>query len=188
MMIIEDVIIPAELCGEIFFCCDLKKCKGACCVAGDAGAPLEPDEIGHIIDGLEYIKPFMQKQAAEIITVDNIYDYDQEGNLVTSLLNDRECIFTNFEAGIAICAIERAYQQRRIHLRKPASCFLYPIRVTKEGGFRKLTYHRWDICNAAVEHGNNHKIRLLDFLRVPLKEKFGKEWFKLLHQALKNKK
>lgn len=185
MKIIQDVIVPGEFTDELYFCCDLRKCKGACCVAGDAGAPLLPEEIGYIIDGLEEIKTYMQPGAAEIIRPENIFDYDQEGNLVTSLLNDRECIFTFFEAGIAYCSIEKAFKNKKISFRKPVSCFLYPIRVTQEGALRKINYHRWDICQPAVEYGNNHRIRLLDFLSLPLKEKFGKEWYKLLHDLMK---
>jgi len=184
MKIIEDVLIPADF-HRIRFCCDLRKCKGACCVAGDAGAPLEAEEIELIQDHLEVIRPFMQPQAAEIVTCDNLFDYDQDGNLVTALLDHRECVFTNFEMGIAYCAIEKAFQKKNISIRKPISCFLYPIRVVKEGQFRKLIYHQWDICDSAVEHGQNNNIRLADFLRVPLKEKFGKEWYKMFHDMLK---
>ncbi len=185
MKIIQDVIIPTELTNDLYFCCDLKKCKGACCVAGDAGAPLLPEEIGFIIEDLEVIKEFMQPEAAQIISPENIYDYDQDGNLVTALLHDQECIFTCFEAGIAYCAMEKAYKNKRISFRKPISCFLYPIRISSEGAFKKINYHRWDICQPAVEYGNNHKIKLLDFLSIPLKEQFGKEWYKLLHDSLK---
>lgn len=184
MKIVEDVLIPEEL-QNIRFCCDLKKCKGACCVAGDAGAPLEPIEIELIQQHLEEIKPYMQKHAAETVHFDNLFDYDQEGNMVTALLNHSECIFANFEAGIAFCAIEKAFLHKNISIRKPISCFLYPIRIVKEGQFRKLVYHQWDICKPAVEYGHNHNIHLMDFLRVALKEKFGKEWYKLMHQLMK---
>lgn len=184
MKIIDDVLVPAEL-HKVNFCCDLRKCKGACCVAGDAGAPIEAEEIELIQEYLEAIKSFMQPKAAEIINCDNLFDYDQDGNFVTALLNHKECVFTNFEAGIAYCAIEKAYQKRKIAIRKPISCFLYPIRVVKEGVFRKLVYHHWDICHSALEYGNNNKIRLVDFLQVPLREKFGKEWYKLFYKANK---
>jgi len=185
MKIIEDVIVSAEINNKLNFCCDLKKCKGACCVAGDAGAPLDPEEIAFIQDALEHIKPFMQNHAAMIIHPDNVFDYDQDGNLVTALLDDTECIFTYFEKGVAFCAIEKAYLQKKISFRKPISCFLYPIRVTKEGGFQKINYDKWGICRSAIEHGNNHKIRLIDFLKVPLIAKFGKEWYKLFHASFK---
>lgn len=185
MIIIEDVIIPEEFRGDLYFCCDLTRCKGACCVAGDAGAPLEKEETDALIEYLDFIRPYMQKEAAELITRENLFDFDHEGNMVTALLNDRECIFANFESGVAVCAIEKAYNAKKIPIRKPVSCFLYPIRVSKEGSFRKINYHRWDICIPAVEKGLSKKVKLIDFLRVPLKEKFGRDWYTLLYNALK---
>jgi hypothetical protein len=186
MLIVQNVIVPQEFQNDLYFCCDLAKCKGACCIAGDAGAPLKLSEINSLIEHLNLIRPFMQKQAAEIISPENLFDYDQEGNPVTALLNNRECVFTNFKAGIAYCSIEKAFSLKQIPIRKPVSCFLYPIRVQKEGAFEKIIYHRWDICRPAVEYGTNRKITLVDFLQKPLKENFGREWYSLFHNALKN--
>jgi hypothetical protein len=188
MDIIGDVLIPSEFKKQnLYFCCDIKKCKGACCVAGDAGAPLDPEEIGEILDALDLVRPYMQKNAAEMVTENNFFDYDPEGNLVTALLNDRECVFTNFSKGIAFCAIEKAFLEKKIKFRKPVSCFLYPIRVTSNGTLRKIVFHRWEICQSGIEFGNNRKIKLVDFLSVPLREKFGKEWMSLFYNFLKNK-
>lgn len=188
MDIIGDVLIPVELKRtDLYFCCNLKKCKGACCVAGDAGAPIEPHEISAIQDCLEIIKPYMQKKASEMITPENLFDYDPEGNIVTSLLNDRECVFANFSGGIAYCAIEKAFLEKKITFRKPVSCFLYPLRVSDEGVLRKVVYHSWEICQPGIEFGNNRKIKLIDFLQVPLREKFGKEWYTHFRNLLKNK-
>jgi hypothetical protein len=127
----------------------------------------------------------MQSEAAEMVTTENLFDFDHEGNMVTSLLNDKECVFTNFESGIAVCSIEKAFNAKKIPFRKPVSCFLYPIRVNKEGALRKITYHRWDICQPAIEKGRKSKTRLIDFLRVPLKDKFGRDWYNLFFKALK---
>lgn len=187
MIIVGDVLVPEDLKSKQYFCCNLQKCKGACCVLGDAGAPLEPEEIEEIQNALPKIRPFMQKVAAEAINEDNLFDYDHEGNLVTALIHDKECVFAFFEGGIAFCAIEKAFLQKQITFRKPISCHLYPIRITKDGAFKKLTYHKWDICHDAVELGRNQKILLIDYIREPLKRKFGREWMIMLHDALKRK-
>lgn len=188
MNIIENVLIPDELTKELYFCCNVKKCKGVCCIDGDAGAPLEKHEIEIIQDCLEFVKPYMQKEAAEVVDDNNLFDYDDEGNLVTSLLENDDCIFVNFENDIAFCAIERAFLEKKIDFRKPISCYLYPIRVNKEGGFQKLTYHKWDICDTAVVNGKRKKIRMIDFLKKPLIEKFGKEWYNLFFSYINKKK
>ena len=188
MDIIGDVLVPAEFKRDnLYFCCDLTKCKGICCVAGDAGAPLDPHEIDQIQDALPMIKPYMQKEAAETITEENLFDYDFDGHLVTSLFNDRECVFTNFTNGIAFCAIEKAFLAKKIKFRKPISCFLYPIRVIDKGTLKQIMYQRWDICQPGVECGHKEKIKLVDFLSVPLQEKFGKEWLELFRNSLKKK-
>lgn len=184
MLIIENVLIPVEFKKELFFCCDLSKCKGACCVSGDAGAPLESWEIDPIQDNLSIIKSFMQPHIAESIDENSIFDFDENGNFVTSLYFENECVFTNFENGIAYCAIERAYEQKLISFRKPISCFLYPIRIENKPNFQKITYHRWNICKHARVCGQDKKVKLLDFLKNPLIEKFGARWYDLLKKNL----
>lgn len=187
MIIIDDVLVPVEFKKNLHFCCDLKKCKGACCVAGDAGAPLEDWEVDKIQESLQKVKPFMQKEIADNIDENSVFDFDMDGNLVTSLHNSKECVFTFFEQGIAYCAIEKAYNLKLIDFRKPISCYLYPIRVEKTSNFRKISYHRWDICQFAIEYGNNNKIKLVDFIKNPLKEKFGRDWLKLFYETIKKK-
>ncbi len=187
MAIVDNIIISSELTAHLHFCCYTKKCKGACCVAGDAGAPLEEEEVEYLQNNLEMIKPYMQKHAEMIVHPDNLYDFDEEGQLVTSLIDDNECIFTNFENGIAYCAVEKAWFEKKITFRKPISCFLYPIRISKDGAFLKLHYHKWDICQSAVEYGRQQHIQLIDFLKTPLIEKFGNDWYKKFYNIIKNK-
>jgi hypothetical protein len=184
MDLIQDVIVPQELKSPLYFCCHIEKCKGACCVAGDAGAPIDPIEIEQIQNTLPFVKPYMQEEAALFVNEQNFFDYDTDGNFVTSLIDDRECIFTNFTSGIAYCAIEKAFVNKKISFRKPLSCFLYPIRVTREGAFLKINYHQWDICVSAKQHGQQQRILLVDFLKEPLKQKFGKEWYKLFYNLI----
>lgn len=185
MIIINDVLVPVEFKKNLHFCCDLKKCKGACCVLGDAGAPLEDWEVDKIQECLPIVKPFMQTQIAEKIDENSVFDFDLDGNLVTALHNSTECVFTFFERGIAYCAIEKAFNLKLIDFRKPISCYLYPIRIDEKANFSKISYHRWDICQPAIELGNNKKIKLVDFIKNPLKEKFGRDWLKMFYEAIK---
>lgn len=186
MILIENVLVdPVLLQKNTFFCCDVLVCKGACCVAGDAGAPLEMEEIIFIQDHLDDIKPFMQSQIAEYINTENFFDYDADGNLVTALHNGKECVFAYFHENIAYCAIESAFMLRKISFRKPISCFLYPIRVETNGYFKKIIYHRWDICRCAIKKGQQSGCHILHFLKEALQQKFGKKWYILLYQKFR---
>ncbi len=179
MIAIENTII-SESIKEIYFCCDLKKCKGACCVEGDAGAPLEEDEISILEDEIKNILPFMREKGKEIIEKNGVFDYDEFGNYVTPLINDRECAYVIFENDIAFCAIEKAYNLNKISFRKPVSCHLYPIRITKYKDFDAVNYHKWFICEKALINGKREKITLYKFVKDALIRKFGKKWYEEL--------
>jgi len=179
MIAIENTIISKSI-KEIYFCCDLKKCKGACCVEGDAGAPLEEDEISILEDEIKNILPFMMEKGKEIIEKNGVFDYDEFGNYVTPLINDRECAYVIFENDIAFCAIEKAYNLNKISFRKPVSCQLYPIRITKYKDFDAVNYHKWFICEKALVNGKREKITLYKFVKDALIRKFGKKWYEEL--------
>jgi len=111
---------------------------------------------------------------------------DYDGELVTSLVNGKECVFTYFDAdGICKCAIDNAYREGRISVRKPVSCHLYPIRLTEYSDFTAVNYHRWSICEPAVRLGRKEGIPLYRFLREPLTRKFGEEWYNEVCEAAK---
>lgn len=177
MLAVGSVIISDNILNQ-YFTCDISCCKGACCVVGDAGAPLEEEEISVLEDCLEKIKPFMSEKSIEVVAKIGVFDYDMEGVLVTPLVNDSECIFVYFEENAAKCAIEKAYLEGKIGFQKPISCHLYPIRVTKNDYFEVLNYHKWDICKAARKRGKILNISLLDYLKEPLIRKYGNEWIK----------
>jgi hypothetical protein len=186
MIPIDNCIISDELL-QVCFACDLKKCKGACCVEGDAGAPLEEDEISVLEDCLEKIKPYMIPEGVEVVESIGVFDYDMDGNYATPLINNRECAFICFDGDIAFCAIEKAWLDKKIKFQKPISCHLYPIRIQKYDGFEAVNYHRWSICDKALVNGKRNNIPVYKFLREPLIRKYGKKWYQQLEAEFKGK-
>lgn len=172
------------------FCCNLKACKGVCCIEGDSGAPLENEEKELIERDYDKIKPFMREEGRKAIEEKGIYYIDSEHDTVTMLINEKECAFTIFDnEGIAACAIERAWEAGVTDFRKPISCWLYPIRTKQFRELRGVNYDEWDICKAAVIFGKNNNIPVYKFLKEPLIKKFGEEWYgQLEHYAKKIKK
>lgn len=183
MIIIDNTIISEEI-RDIHFCCNIEKCKGACCVEGDAGAPLEEEEISELEDYIDRIKPFMQKEGVSVVEKSGVFDYDMHGEYVTPLIADKDCAFVYYEKDIARCAIEKAYEEKKIGLRKPLSCHLYPIRIKKHNGFDAVNYHKWSICRPACIKGKEINLPLFRFLKEPLIRKFGEEWYKKLLQSI----
>ena len=177
MLSINNTIISDDVLNQ-YFACDVSRCKGACCIVGDAGAPLEEYEISILEDCLEKIKPYMSEKSIEIVSQMGVFDYDVEGVLVTPLVNDSECVFVYFDENDAKCAIEKAFLEGKIDFQKPISCHLYPIRIEKNNYFDVLNYHKWDICNDAVKYGKSLNIKLLDYLKTPLTRKYGNDWIK----------
>ncbi len=176
MKVIGNLIVPDEL-HSACFSCDLNQCKGACCVEGDAGAPLTEEEISLLEDYIDRVFPFMEPEGRKIVGYNGVFDWDMEGQYVTPLVNDRECAFAIFREGIALCAIEQAHAAGVIPLQKPESCHLYPLRLKKmENGMTRIYYHQWHICEPARENGQKKGIKLIDFLEKALVNKFGKEW------------
>lgn len=177
MISLDNTLISDDI-RDSFFCCDLGQCKGGCCVEGDAGAPLEEEEISLIEDCLEFILPYMPPGGQDIVNANGVFDYDAEGNYVTPLVNDGECAFVCHENGIARCAIEKAFGERAIPFPKPISCHLYPIRVRKlANGNEALNYHKWHLCKYAVEKGYAENLFLYRFLDQALIRKYGRAWY-----------
>ena len=180
MVEVGDVVVSLDIFKEKFLC-DLKVCQGVCCIEGDAGAPVELEEIAAIEDALPIIWNDLSPEAQEIINKQGVAYIDKEGDLVTSIVNGKDCAFSyHDEKGCCFCAIEKAFQQGKIKFRKPISCFLYPIRVKKRGTFSALNYTRWDICKAAVILGQKENLPVFKFLKEPLIQKFGESWYQEL--------
>ncbi len=185
MIKIDDTLVSDDL-KEVFFSCHLSQCHGDCCVEGDAGAPLEEEEISVLEDYIDEIKPFMNEKGRAVVEKSGVFDYDVDGELVTPLVNDRECAFVVFEKGIAFCAIEKAWLAGKIDFQKPVSCHLYPVRVSKLKNHRAVNYEHWDICKAALIKGKEENTPLYRYLEVPLIRKFGKEWYRKLVASFEN--
>ncbi len=184
-MIIFDNTIISDAFIEARFCCDLPRCKGMCCIEGDAGAPLSPEEVGIIEENLDAIKPYMRQEGVAEVEANDVFDYDEQGDLVTSIINNKECVFVYFhDNGTALCAIEKAFLEGKISFRKPISCYLYPVRIIEKDGFIYIDYHRWNICSSAVKKGMKEGIPLYKFLKEPLTCRFSEEWYSKLVKTL----
>lgn len=177
MFQIQDTLVSLDLAEE-FFCCDLSKCLGACCIEGDAGAPVTPDEVEKIKEALPAIEADMLPRAIDEVRRNGVAYTDPDGDLVTTLLDGRNCAFSCYgPGGVCLCALEKARREGRTSWLKPASCALYPLRLTEYPSFTAVNYHRWDICRDAVANGRRLGIRLYQFLEQPLTERFGAEWY-----------
>lgn len=177
MLQIGNTLVSLDLI-EKFFCCDLDKCHGECCIEGDAGAPVSNEELDKIKEILPEIWDDLLPQAKEVINRQGVGYVDEDGDLVTSIVDGKNCVFTCYgENGMCFCAIEKAFREGRIDFYKPISCHLYPVRLTEYPTFTSVNYHRWKICKAAEVLGRSSNIRLYQFLEQPLVRKFGKEWY-----------
>ena len=153
MIQIDDKIVSSELLTERF-CCDLSHCKGICCVEGNAGAPLEIDEVEVLEHEWEAYRPYMKPEGIEAVERQGFMVLDEDGDLTTPLIGEAECAYSFEENGVTMCAIERAWREGRTPFRKPISCHLYPIRlITLSNGTVGLNYHRWDVCDSARRLG-----------------------------------
>lgn len=169
---------------EALFICDLCKCKGQCCVDGESGAPLTREEHDQIQAILPEIWDDLSPKAQELISEQGISYTDTDGELVTSIVNGEECVFTYYdENGICKCAIDTAYREGRIAVQKPISCHLYPIRLTDYADYTAVNYHQWSICRPAVKLGRKEGVPLYRFLREPLIRRFGEEWYNEVCEA-----
>jgi len=165
------------------FSCDLERCHGACCVHGDSGAPLEIEETRILDENFPAIKPFLRPEAALFIEKVGKHVIDSDTDIVTPLLNGKECAYTVFEKGIARCGIEKAWNAGAIKFRKPLSCHLYPIRKTRYKDFDAYNYHQWDLCKPARENGNNLDMPVYEFCKDALQRDIGNEEFEELRIA-----
>jgi hypothetical protein len=177
-MIISGEVLLSEELFESKFVCDLGSCKGACCVAGDSGAPLEEGETKILEQIIEQVKPYMNTEGIKTIEERGLWEKDEDGDLVTPLVDGiGACAFVIYEKGVAKCSIEKAYLDGKISFKKPISCHLYPIRVSTQPHYTMLNYHQWGICRPAIKNGKSLGVPVFRFLREPLERKFGKEWY-----------
>jgi len=194
MILIQDTIVSLEVL-EKEFCCDIDHCKGCCCIEGDAGAPVTAEEEEFLNAMLPELLPHMTKEAREVVEKQGIAYNDPSGERVLSIVNDKDCIFARTDHnGWCYCLIEReannTQSTTRSHqhavtntqsatreFKKPISCHLYPIRLTKVGERVGVEYHRWDICHSSRQLGHKLHLPLYKFLKEPLIRRFGQAWY-----------
>ena len=163
------------------FTCDLNTCKGACCVKGNGGAPLNENEVDKIQNNIEKIKPYMSKSGIKTVNREGVYYLDEEDTPATKLIDKKECCFVYFDENeIAKCSIETAYKAGDINFNKPESCHLYPIRIKEFNEFTAINYETWDICSPACSLGKSLKVPVYQFLKEPIIRVFGSSFFEEL--------
>ncbi len=187
MIIIDNTYISDDIV-EKHFVCDLLKCKGACCVEGDLGAPLEDDELKKLEEVYPIVKDYLPEANIKAIEAQGLYIKDFENEFSTTTVGGRECVFAIYdERKILKCGIEQAYRDKKIEWAKPISCHLYPIRITKYEQFDAINYHQWEVCAPACAHGDALKVPIYKFLKEPLIRKYGEKWYEKLTIAIDEK-
>ena len=196
---VGDILISSDILTEQF-CCDLSACKGQCCIEGDAGAPVTLDEVMQIEESLDACWSDLSASAQAVIDKQGVAYTDEEGDLVTSIVNGKDCVFTYYDNindvntgqpihNCCLCALEKAARAKKTQFIKPISCALYPIREKHfSDGTIALNYHKWAVCKDAVKKGRELNLPVYRFLEGPLVRRFGQEWYDelcLMAQELK---
>ena len=180
---VGDVLVSSDILTQCF-CCDLEACHGECCVEGDAGAPVTLEEIDQLETCLDEVWGDLSASAQAVIDRQGVAYADSDGDTVTSIVGGRDCVFTCYENGTCLCALEKAFREGRTSFCKPISCALYPIREkTFRGGLVGLNYHQWEVCKKAVEKGRQLQLPVYRFLKAPLVRRFGEDWYEELEQV-----
>jgi len=188
MMKVGDILVSDDI-KEVEFVCHLEKCKGACCVEGDLGAPLEESELAIMEEIQEEVRPYLTQEGIRAIEEQGPYILDEDGDYSTPTIGGKECAYAHYDSrGILKCGIEQAHLDGKINFRKPISCHLYPVRISKYKDYDAVNFHTWDVCKPACECGSKLDVPVYKFLREPLIRKYGKNWYKQLELADKMKK
>ncbi|HBK87739.1 MAG: DUF3109 family protein [Cyclobacteriaceae bacterium] len=187
MIQVGDILVSDDI-KTVEFVCHLEKCKGACCVEGDLGAPLDDDELLVMHEIQQAVAPYLTEEGRAAIREQGPYILDEDGDYSTPTIGGKECAYAHYdEKGVLKCGIEQAYLDGKVKFRKPISCHLYPIRITKKKDFEAVNYHKWSICSDACKFGKSLGIPLYQFLKEPLIRKYGEVWYNNLVEAIENK-
>ncbi|EAR02623.1 DUF3109 family protein [Maribacter sp. HTCC2170] len=166
------------------FVCNLSACKGACCVDGNAGAPLEDKETEILVDIYKDVKPFLRDEGIAAIEEQGAFVKGDDGEWETTLINNSECAYVIYsDDNTAKCGIEEAYNQGAVSWKKPVSCHLYPVRVREYSELTAVNYHKWQICDSACSLGKELKVPVFKFVKEALIRKFGEDWYKELEKV-----
>ncbi len=182
MIVVDGVIVDDEVL-RAKFRCDVERCKGACCVVGDLGAPVTSEEVDRIESLLDKVKPLLPEANRKTLDEKGIYEVHQ-GSLFLTTVEGRECVFATIdEKGIATCNLEKLYLNGGSDFRKPISCHLFPIRVRHRFGMEALVYMQIEECEAGRACGAKEHVNLYEFLAPALERKYGATWTKTLLKA-----
>ena len=183
MFQIKNTLVSEEILDHDFTC-NLSACKGECCVAGEAGAPVEEHEKETLEKIYPKIKSGLRPEGRKAIEEQGTYVVSDFEGLETPLVEGKECAYVTFnDKGVALCGIEKAYRAGKIDFKKPVSCELYPVRVQKLSKFHAVNYHRWDICSPACALGQHLQTPIYRFTKDALIRKFGEDWYAELEQV-----
>ena len=187
MIAIDDILVSNEVVEEQFIC-DLEKCKGGCCVDGDAGAPLEKAELLELKSVYNAVLPYLSEESKIVLEKEGKYVYDNEFGWVTPTLSNGMCAYGMVDKkGIVKCGIEQAFNDGKISWKKPISCHLFPIRIKKTKRGEVVNYEpREDLCAPACALGKKLKLPVYQFLKEPLIRKFGKDFYEALAATAKH--
>lgn len=191
---VGDVLLSPDILTE-YFCCDLEACGGECCIEGEAGAPITMEEIDHLEAVLAEVWDDLSPKARKVINREGVSTIDPEGDLVTTIVNGKDCVFTCYGdidlpdgthvSNCCLCATEKAFREGRTNWPKPISCYLYPIREKRlSNGTVALNYHRWKVCEQARKKGRELSLRVYEFLKDPLIRRFGADWYAELEELV----
>lgn len=184
MILVQDAVISDDIKNKMFVC-NLEKCKGACCVEGELGAPLNVDELQIIENIYDKVEPYLTAEGKAEIEKQGIWIEDYEGDYSTPTINDKECVYAFYDdEKILKCGIEQAHIDGKIDFKKPISCHLYPIRLKQYNDFIAVNYSEWDICSDACSFGEKLGVPLYKFLKEPLIRKFDEDWYSELVQEI----
>lgn len=162
------------------FVCNLSACKGQCCIDGDAGAPVEKEEVEIMEQIYEHVKPYLRPEGIEAIERQGTSIIGEDGEIETPLIQGGACAYVIYENDTLLCGIEKAYIDGKIDWKKPISCHLYPIRIKDFTSFSAVNYHKWHICSDACTLGKELNVPVYKFLKDPLIRKYGIDWYKEL--------
>ena len=189
-MIVEigKYLVSSEILTE-YFACDYQKCKGCCCIIGDSGAPLLEKECTALEHQFPKYKPFLSSQGLQSIEKQGFSVIDIDGDTVTPLVTSKgECAYSyTTPDGFTYCAVEKGFDGSG--LRKPISCWLFPIRVGfLKNGYLSLILSREHLCKEAFEKGRREEIHVYEFLKEPLIHRFGMSFYSELCAAARQLK
>lgn len=183
MFAVGNILISDDLL-DAPFSCNLGACHGACCVVGDAGAPLEPDERALLEEVLPVVRERLRPEALAVIEAKGVWEELDPGEYATTCVGDAECVFVVYDGPVAKCAIQAAQMEGRTDIAKPISCHLFPVRIERIGDFHVVNYERVGICRPGVRHGRAKGTQLAAYLKEPLERRFGDGWYKEFVEAL----